>query len=62
MHTRNNRLQVFDRSGKLVYEKQNYANNWDGKIQNRALVNDTYFYVLTVNGKVIKKGSVTIIK
>jgi len=58
----NNRLQVFDRSGKLVYEKQNYANNWDGKIQNRALVNDTYFYVLTVNGKVIKKGSVTIIK
>lgn len=58
----NNRLQVFDRSGKLVYEKQNYTNNWDGKIQNRALVNDTYFYVLTVNGKVIKKGSVTIIK
>ncbi|MGN6292980.1 MAG: DUF2341 domain-containing protein [Chitinophagaceae bacterium] len=58
----NNRLQVFDRSGKVVYEKQNYTNNWDGKVQNRPLADDTYFYVLTVNGKVIRKGSITIIK
>lgn len=58
----NNLLQVFDRSGKVVYEKRNYHNEWDGLIRNRSFINDTYFYVLTVNGQVLKKGTVTIVK
>ena len=58
----NNQLQVFDRTGKVVYEKRNYRNDWDGLIRNRAFINDTYFYVLTVNGQILKKGSVTIVK
>jgi gliding motility-associated-like protein len=58
----NNLLQVFDRTGKVVYEQRNYHNEWNGLIRNRAFINDTYFYVLTVNGQLLKKGSVTIVK
>ncbi|WP_158559224.1 Ig-like domain-containing protein [Deminuibacter soli] len=58
----NNSLQVFDRSGKLVYEKQNYRNDWDGKLRGRAFISDTYFYVLIIEGRVIKKGTIAVIR
>jgi len=57
----NNRIQIFDRSGKLVYEKVGYNNDWDGRYNGRILTNGTYFFVLTVNNEVKIKGSVTII-
>ncbi|RXK82942.1 MBG domain-containing protein [Filimonas effusa] len=57
----NNRLQVFDRAGKTVYERRNYDNSWNGTLNNKPLVNGTYFYVLTVNNQVIRKGTVTIV-
>jgi gliding motility-associated-like protein len=58
----NNLLQIFDRSGKLVYEKRQYHNDWNGVVRNRNFINDTYFYVLYIDDKIIKKGSITIIK
>jgi gliding motility-associated-like protein len=39
-----NKLQVFDRWGKLAYEKNNYANDWSPK----DLRDGTYFYVLEI--------------
>ncbi|MBO9635007.1 MAG: choice-of-anchor L domain-containing protein [Chitinophagaceae bacterium] len=57
-----NMLQVFDRAGKKVYEKRGYNNEWDGMIRDRPFVNDTYFYIIYIEGKVIKKGTVTIVK
>ncbi len=57
-----NQLQVFDRSGKLIYEKRNYRNDWNGLIRNTPLTTDTYFYVLTIKGKVVKKGAITVIQ
>lgn len=57
-----NMLQVFDRAGKKVYEKRGYNNEWDGMIRDRPFVNDTYFYIIYIEGKVIRKGSVTIVK
>ncbi len=55
-----NKLEVFDRDGKLVYRKVGYNNEWDGRINGNVPPNNTYYFVLTVNGKVVKKGGVTI--
>ncbi|MEX6690348.1 gliding motility-associated C-terminal domain-containing protein [Danxiaibacter flavus] len=55
-----NKLEVFDRDGKLVYRKTSYNNEWDGRINGNVPPNNTYYFVLTVNGKVVKKGGVTI--
>jgi gliding motility-associated-like protein len=57
-----NRLQVFDRAGRLLYEQNNYSNNWDGNISGRPLVKDTYFYVLSVKGRIVKRGSITLVR
>lgn len=44
-------LRVFNRWGQLVFESASYANEWDGRSRNgRNLPDDTYFYVLNLNG------------
>lgn len=44
----NNTLKVFDRWGMVVYEKENYTNDWNGG----KLTDGTYYYLLTLsNGK-----------
>jgi len=58
----NNRLQVFDRTGKLLYESLNYNNKWDGSVNGKLLTKDTYLYVLSIQGQVIKKGTISIIR
>ncbi len=58
----NNKLQIYDRLGKLVYEQNNYANNWDGTITGKVLAKDTYYYVLIVNNILVKKGAITIVR
>ncbi|MBN8663308.1 MAG: gliding motility-associated C-terminal domain-containing protein [Chitinophagales bacterium] len=57
-----NKLQVFDRTGKMLYEAVNYRNNWDGRVNGALLVKDNYFYVLTVKGQVVKRGSITVVR
>jgi gliding motility-associated-like protein len=57
-----NKLQVFDRTGKIIYEKDSYANNWDGTVNGKLLTKDTYFYVLHVNGKIVRKATITILR
>jgi gliding motility-associated-like protein len=43
-------LVIFDRWGRVVYEVDNYANNWGGtyKSTGQVLPDDTYYYVLKV--------------
>ncbi len=43
-------LVIFDRWGMIVYETDNYANNWGGtyKSTGQVLPDDTYYYVLKV--------------
>jgi gliding motility-associated-like protein len=44
-----NELKVYDRWGKLVYEKSNYANDWNAK----NCTDGTYYYtLLTADGKI----------
>ena len=58
-----NKLQIFDQSGKTVYERINYNNDWDGTITGESkFTNKTYYYVLTVNGNITKKGAITILR
>lgn len=58
----NNRLQVFDYSGKVIYQQNGYSNDWDGTINGRKAANGTYYFVLMINNEVKIKGSVTIVK
>jgi len=58
----NNKLQVFDRTGKILYEKNNYTNDWDGTVGGKLLTKDTYFYVLTVKGQIVKRGTITLVR
>lgn len=49
-------VMIFNRWGTLVYESDDYLNNWDGTSQSKlnvggdALPEGTYFYVLTLGG------------
>lgn len=56
-----NTLQVFDRTGKLIYRRENYNNDWNGMVNGKMITRDTYFYILTIKDKVVKKGAVTIV-
>ncbi|TBN18487.1 gliding motility-associated C-terminal domain-containing protein, partial [Hyunsoonleella pacifica] len=49
----NNKLEVYNRWGNVVYEKQGYNNDWDGTSNGRATINaneklppGTYYYIL----------------
>lgn len=57
-----NKLQVFNRWGKLVFEDDNYQNDWDGG----DLKDGTYFYVLDIDDpsgtQDIFKGTITILR
>jgi TonB family protein len=46
-------LEVYDKMGKLVYRKENYQNDWDGKAANGGIVPDgTYYYHLKLEDEV----------
>tara|TARA_B110000046_G_scaffold48630_1_gene53970 strand:+ start:90510 stop:93731 length:3222 start_codon:yes stop_codon:yes gene_type:complete len=57
-----NKLQIFNRWGKLVFEDSNYQNDWDGG----DLKDGTYFYVLDIDDpsrtQDIFKGTITILR
>lgn len=58
----NNKLEVYNRYGKLVYKTSSYTNTWDGHAFGERLPEGTYFYVLDLgDGKGKKHGDVTII-
>lgn len=58
-----NELRIYNREGKLVYSKVGYDNSWDGTFNGMALIEDTYYYVLTVDsGKKVLKGFVSLVR
>jgi gliding motility-associated-like protein len=57
-----NKVMILDRSGRIVYSKINYTNDWNGTFNGSALPEGTYYYVITLNnGEGEKKGFITII-
>lgn len=58
-----NDVQIFDRAGRLVYRKQNYANDWDGTSERMPLAEDVYYYVVKFwPGVPDLKGSLMIVR
>lgn len=57
------KIEVFNRNGKLVFQKSTYLNDWDGKVEGTELPCATYYYVLYPgSGKPKMQGAVTIIR
>ncbi len=58
-----NRVQVFTRTGQLVFESRGYNKAWDGTFNGKPLPFDTYYYIIEPgNGRKPMTGYVTIIK
>jgi gliding motility-associated-like protein len=58
----NNKLEIYNRNGKIVYKASAYLNTWDGKAFSETLPEGTYFYVLDLgDGQGTKHGTVTIV-
>jgi hypothetical protein len=56
------KLKIFTQEGKVVLQKSTAANvlKWDGKDDQGALLRGVYFYRLTIAGKEVKLGKITI--
>ncbi|HXP49116.1 MAG TPA: gliding motility-associated C-terminal domain-containing protein, partial [Bacteroidia bacterium] len=54
----NANLQIFNRWGSTIYYSTNYQNNWTGDKN----PDGTYYYILTLENGVVKKGFVTIVR
>lgn len=59
-------VKVFNRYGAVVYENNNYNNDWDGKYKGKPVPDGTYYYVIQfrlISGRVVsEKGDVTILR
>jgi len=59
----NNIVKIFDRAGRLLYTKENYANDWDGTIRGTSLRPDTYYYIIDFgSGAKPIKGYISIVR
>ncbi len=59
----NNRVQVFTRTGQLVFESHGFYEPWDGTYKGKPLPFDTYYYIIEPgNGRAPITGYVTIVK
>ena len=56
-------VDVYDRSGQIVYHSIGYSKPWDGKINGKTLPVATYYYLIKSNNKHAPvSGSITIIQ
>jgi gliding motility-associated-like protein len=57
------RVQIFTRTGQLIYESRRYTKPWDGTMNGKSLPFDTYYYILEPGtGRAPITGYVTIVK
>ncbi len=58
-----NKLEIYNRDGKLIFTANRYVNQWDGKNGGDELPAATYYYIFyPAKGKEAYTGSVTIIR
>ncbi|MFZ4057034.1 MAG: PKD domain-containing protein [Ferruginibacter sp.] len=58
-----NRVQVFDRSGQVIYESKGYTAPWDGTYKGKSIPFGTYYYIIEPgSGRKPFTGYVTLIK
>ena len=53
-------VKVFDKTGRVIFNKKGYQNDWDGRIAGSSLKEDTYYYIIDFGaGLPKKKGALT---
>lgn len=58
-----NKLEIYNRYGKLVYKTTGYLNTWDGRVSGEEMPSGTYFYDLDPgNGAAKHHGTLTIVR
>ncbi|WP_346320967.1 gliding motility-associated C-terminal domain-containing protein [Chitinophaga sp. YIM B06452] len=59
-----NEVRIIDRSGRVVYYKRNYQNDWNGRLTNGGeLAEGVYYYIIDFGaGLHLFKGSITLIR
>ena len=57
-------VQIFNRWGMLVYEKDNYINEWYGQLKNTSTLvpTGTYFYIINFASSEAKSGWVYLMR
>jgi large repetitive protein len=59
----NNTVTVYDHSGRVIYTKKGYTNDWDGTYNGAPLNEDTYYYFIDLGpGESKVKGFITVVK
>jgi len=56
-----NKLNIFDRGGRTIFSASNYQNNWDGYLNGKPLMEDTYYYILDLGTSGSMKGFISIL-
>ncbi|WP_218150276.1 T9SS type B sorting domain-containing protein, partial [Chitinophaga arvensicola] len=58
-----NEVSIYDRLGRLVYQRRNYSNDWDGTMNGTPLAEGTYYYIINIkeNNRVVK-GFITLLR
>lgn len=58
-----NQVTVYDKSGKIVFRKSNYQNDWDGTYNGATLNTGTYYYHINIGADLKPiKGALTILR
>jgi len=58
-----NEVKVYSQSGRLIFSKVNYQNDWDATFKGDPIPDGTYYYEINIyNGQKIIKGFLTIIR
>ena len=58
----NTEVIIYSSNGDIVWNTNNYLNNWPEDYLNLSSVNEVYYYIIIPPGQEPKKGSITIIK
>ncbi|MBK9292067.1 MAG: gliding motility-associated C-terminal domain-containing protein [Bacteroidetes bacterium] len=56
------RVAVYTRTGALVFQRNNYQNDWNGYYNGNPLPEGTYYYIIEGRDGVVIKGPLTIIR
>lgn len=58
----NNHITIYDRWGQVVFEKNNYSNNWYGTNKYGNKLNGTYYYRLSSINKPVETGYIVVLR
>lgn len=58
----NTSIRIFTSQGKLVFQTNDYQNNWPENNLNLTAINQVFYYIIETNTGDTQKGSITVIK